>query len=58
MLELYDSGLTGLRDQLAGAVKFTVPTVVNGRVYVANTSSIATVTRLAISRSGSNALRP
>lgn len=32
--ELYDSNMDGTRDQPGGAIKFAVPTVVNGKVYV------------------------
>ena len=40
--ELYDSNQAGARDQLDAGVKFTVPTIADGEVFVgtANTLSI------------------
>ncbi len=38
--ELYNTAQAGARDDLGGATKFTVPTIVNGKVYVASRTQL------------------
>ena len=39
--ELYTSGTAGTRDQLAAGVKFAVPTVANGKVFIGTSNSVS-----------------
>lgn len=55
--ELYNSTMAGSRDIPGGAIKFTVPTVVNGKVYVGASGKVSVFgvfpVNLTIQRSGS-----
>jgi hypothetical protein len=52
--EIYDSSKAGTRDRLGAAIKFAVPTIANGKVYVGGQSALAVFGLLPQSSTNSN----
>jgi len=52
--EIYDSSKAGTRDRLGAAIKFSVPTIANGKVYVGGSSQLAVFGLLAQNSTNSN----
>ncbi len=56
LLELYNSSQAGSRDQLDTAVKFAVPTISNGKVYVGTNSTLTVLGSITSPAVGPNSL--